>query len=40
VFLLFAAWLVPRAHAALVLAIRDDIVEATRVVESSRRELR
>jgi hypothetical protein len=35
-----AVWLVPRTRAALVLAIRDDIVEMTRVMESSRREFR
>jgi hypothetical protein len=35
-----AVWIVPRTRAALVLAIRDDIVETTRVLESSRRELR
>jgi hypothetical protein len=37
---LCAVWLVPRTRAALVLVIRDDIVEMTHVMESSRRELR
>jgi hypothetical protein len=32
VFVLCAVWLVPRTRAALVLAIRDDIVETTRVM--------
>jgi len=33
VFVLYAVWIVPRTRAALMLAIRDDIVEATRVME-------
>jgi succinylglutamate desuccinylase len=33
VFVFVAVWLVPRTRAALVLVIRDDIVEATRVME-------
>ena len=37
-FFCFAVWIVPRTRAALVLAIRDDIVEVTRVSDSSRRE--
>ena len=34
------AWIVPRTRAALMLAIRDDIVEVTRMMRFSRSELR
>jgi hypothetical protein len=34
VFVFVAVWIVPRTRAALMLVIRDDIVEATRLMAS------